>query len=44
MAALRETSVLWAVLIGWWAFGERMDAGKGVAALLIVGGVVLARL
>jgi len=44
VAALRETSILFAVLIGWLAFGERMNAGKAVAALLIVIGVVLTRL
>lgn len=44
VAALRETSILWAVLIGWLLFGERMDARKGLAALLIVAGVVLTRL
>ncbi len=44
VAALRETSILFAVLIGWLAFGERMDRGKAVAALLIVGGVMVTRL
>ncbi|MFV2002607.1 MAG: EamA family transporter [Paracoccaceae bacterium] len=44
VAALRETSILFAVLIGWWIFGERMDRGKAVAALLIVGGVMLTRI
>jgi len=44
VTALRETSILFAVLIGWWLFGERMDRGKVVAAGLIVGGVVLTRL
>lgn len=43
VAALRETSVLFAVLIGWLLFGERMDWAKALAALLIVAGVVLAR-
>ena len=44
VTALRETSILFAVLIGWLLFGERMGWGKGVAALLIVGGAVLTRL
>jgi len=43
VTALRETSILFAVMIGWWFFGERMDRGKMVAAGLIVGGVVLTR-
>jgi len=44
VAALRETSILFAVLIGWIVFGERMDIGKAVAAGLIVGGVILTRI
>lgn len=44
VAALRETSILFAVLIGWLAFGERMDRTKIAAAFLIVLGVVLTRL
>jgi drug/metabolite transporter (DMT)-like permease len=44
VAALRETSILFAVLMGWLVFGEKMDRGKAVAAGLIVGGVVLTRL
>ncbi|MGR3290961.1 MAG: EamA family transporter [Paracoccaceae bacterium] len=44
VAALRETSILFAVLIGWRFFGEKMDRGKAFAALLIVGGVVITRL
>lgn len=43
VTALRETSILFAVLIGWLIFGERMDRGKALAALFIVGGVVLTR-
>ncbi len=43
VGALRETSILFAVLIGWLWFGERMDRGKALAALLIVVGVVLTR-
>ncbi|GAB4265369.1 MAG: EamA family transporter [Pararhodobacter sp.] len=44
VGALRETSILFAVLIGWLAFGDRMDRVKLVAAGLIVGGVALTRL
>lgn len=44
VAALRETSILFAILIGWLLFGERMDRGKALAAGLIVAGVVLTRL
>jgi drug/metabolite transporter (DMT)-like permease len=44
VAALRETSILFAVLIGWLAFGDPMDRGKAIAAGLIVAGVMLTRL
>ena len=44
VAAIRETSILFAVLIGWAVLGERIDRWKALAALLIVGGVVLTRL
>ncbi len=44
VTALRETSILFAVLIGWLVFGDRMDRQKAVAAALIIGGVVLTRL
>lgn len=44
VAALRETSILFAVLIGWLAFGERMTSGKALAALTNVAGVILTRL
>lgn len=44
VTALRETSILFAVLIGWLAFGERMDRTKALAAMLIVAGVILTRL
>ena len=44
VAALRETSILFAVLLGWLLFGDRMDRGKIIAAVLIVLGVVLVRL
>lgn len=43
VAALRETSILFAVLIGWLGFAERMTMGKGLAALVIVTGVVITR-
>lgn len=44
VTALRETSILFAVMIGWLVFGERMDRTKAVAALLILAGVVLTRM
>ena len=44
VAALRETSILFAVLIGWLVFGERMDKGKAIAAVIIVAGVMVTRL
>ena len=44
VAALRETSILFAVLIGWLVFGEKMTRGKGLAAMTIVLGVVVTRL
>ncbi len=44
VAALRETSILFAVLIGWLAFGEKMTREKGLAAVVIVAGVMLTRL
>lgn len=44
VAALRETSILFAVLIGWLVFGEAMTRGKALAALVIVAGVMLTRL
>ena len=43
VAALRETSILFAVLIGWLAFGERMTREKVVAAMVNVSGVILTR-
>jgi drug/metabolite transporter (DMT)-like permease len=43
VAALRETSILFAVLIGWVFFAEKLGVTKIVAATLIVGGVVLTR-
>ena len=44
VAAVRETSILFAVLIGWLVFGEKMTRSKGLAAVVIVSGVVLTRL
>ena len=44
VAALRETSILFAVLIGWLVFGEKMTGGKALAAVVIVAGVLLTRL
>ncbi len=44
VAALRETSILFGVLIGWLAFGERMTPGKALSVALIALGVVLTRL
>lgn len=44
VAALRETSILFAVLIGWIAFGERMDRDKVIAIAVILTGVILTRL
>lgn len=44
VAALRETSILFAVLIGWIAFGERMDRAKTIAVAVILTGVITTRL
>ena len=44
VTALRETSILFAVLIGWLIFGEQMGRTKAIAACLIVAGVVLTRI
>ena len=44
VTALRETSILFAVLIGWLIMGDTMDRGKAIAAALIVCGVVLTRI
>lgn len=43
VAALRETSILFAVLLGWALFGDRMTGGKWVSAALILLGVLLTR-
>ena len=44
VTALRETSILFAVLIGWLFFGEAMGRQKMLAAGLIVFGVILTRI
>jgi len=44
VAALRETSILFAVLIGWLFMGDRMDRTKAAASAMIVAGVVAMRL
>ncbi len=43
VGALRETSILFAVLIGWIALGETVDRWKAIAAVVIVCGVALTR-
>lgn len=44
VSALRETSIVFGVLIGWLAYGERMTATKWLSAALILAGVVTTRL
>jgi drug/metabolite transporter (DMT)-like permease len=44
VAALRETSILFAMLISVVALGEKATAWRGAAALLIVGGMIALRL
>lgn len=44
IAALRETSVLFAALIGWAWLGERFGAQRAAGTLAIVGGVMALRL
>ncbi len=44
VTALRETSILFAVLIGWLIFKEPLGRGKALASAMILGGVVLMRL
>ena len=43
VAALRETSILFAVLIGWAVFGDSLSRGKIIAAVIIVTGVIVTR-
>ncbi|MBI1492648.1 EamA family transporter [Halocynthiibacter styelae] len=44
VTAMRETSILFAVLIGWLIFGEHMSRSKAISAILIVAGVAITRL
>ncbi|KKL65862.1 hypothetical protein LCGC14_2150760, partial [marine sediment metagenome] len=44
VTALRETSILFAVLIGWLVFKDKMNRRKIIASALILGGVVLTRI
>lgn len=44
VAALRESSILFAVLIGWLVFRERMTMAKALSAAMIAGGVLLMRI
>ncbi|OYX43656.1 MAG: peptide ABC transporter permease [Rhodobacterales bacterium 32-67-9] len=44
VAALRETSILFAVLIGWFLFREPMTPAKAVSVGLIAAGVILTRI
>ena len=43
VTALRESSILFAVMIGYFFFGDRMTFNKILAAVVIVIGVVLTR-
>jgi len=44
VAALRETSILFAVLIGWLFFGDKINKTKIISVLVIVTGVMVTRL
>lgn len=44
VAALRETSILFAVLIGWLVFDERMTPAKALSVAMIAAGVIVTRL
>ncbi len=44
VAALRETSIVFGVLIGWTVFAERMTYTKALSVALIAAGVVVTRL
>ena len=44
VAALRETSVLFAALLGVWLLKEKFGVQRGIGTLVIVGGVVALRL
>ena len=43
VTALRESSILFAVMIGYFFFGDRMTFNKILAAFVIVIGVLLTR-
>lgn len=43
VTSLRETSILFAMVLGWLVFSEKMQTGKILAACMIVVGVVLTR-
>lgn len=44
VTSLRETSILFAMIMGWVLFSEKMQPSKIIAATLIVAGVVVTRL
>lgn len=44
VAALRETSIVFGVLIGWTVFSEKMTLTKALSVVLIAAGVVITRL
>lgn len=44
VTSLRETSILFAMIMGWALFSEKMQPSKIIAATLIVAGVVVTRL
>ncbi|MCY1126966.1 EamA family transporter [Frigidibacter sp. RF13] len=44
VAAIRETSIVFGVVIGWLVFRERMTWVKGASALMIAAGVAITRL
>jgi drug/metabolite transporter (DMT)-like permease len=44
IAALRETSIIFGALIGAVAFHERMGRGRALAAVVVVGGIILLNL
>ena len=44
VAALRETSVIFGMLLAMWLLGERLTPLRGVSVLLVVGGAALLKL
>ena len=44
VAAMRETSIVFGVLIGWLLFMERMTPAKALSVGLIAAGVIITRL